>query len=297
MTCTLCPRACGVNRTSAKGFCGAGERPAIARAALHFWEEPSLSGTRGSGAIFFCGCNLDCLFCQNHEINHTMIGRTWNADELAALMLHLQAEGAHNINLVTPTPHVDTVIPAVLGARKCGLMIPIVYNTNGYETLDTLRRLEGIVDIYLPDLKYASSLAAERYSGAKDYFDFASKAILEMHRQCGELSCDENGLAQRGLIVRRLVLPGSVEETRHILDFLAKNLPLTTHISLMGQYMPCHHASEVPPLNRHLLQREYDRAIAYCIQLGFENVSIQNLKAADPSYVPEFNGNVTFNEE
>ena len=135
MTCTLCPRACGVNRTSAKGFCGAGERPAIARAALHFWEEPSLSGTRGSGAIFFCGCNLDCLFCQNHEINHTMIGRTWNADELAALMLHLQAEGAHNINLVTPTPHVDTVIPAVLGARKCGLMIPIVYNTNGYETV------------------------------------------------------------------------------------------------------------------------------------------------------------------
>lgn len=234
MTCTLCPRACGVDRTSAKGFCGAGERPTIARAALHFWEEPSLSGTRGSGAIFFCGCNLDCLFCQNHEINHTMIGRMWNEEELAALMLHLQAEGAHNINLVTPTPHVDTVIPAVLGARKRGLMIPIVYNTNGYETLDTLRRLEGIVDIYLPDLKYASSLAAERYSGAKDYFDFASKAILEMHRQCGELSCDENGLAQRGVIVRLMpaYLNDALKERTYDEKFSPAEEPYTGIISV-----------------------------------------------------------------
>lgn len=293
MKCMLCPRACGVERETHVGFCGAPAQPVIARAALHFWEEPPISGTRGSGAIFFCGCNLDCLFCQNHEINHASIGREWSADELAALMLHLQAEGAHNINLVTPTPHIETIIPAVRRAREQGLQIPIVYNTNGYETIETLHRLEGVVDIYLPDLKYASALPARKYSGAEDYFRYAGPAVVEMHRQCGDLVCDENGIARRGLIVRHLVLPGSVDETRRILDFIAENLPLTTHISLMGQYMPCHRASEIPPLNRKLLRREYDRAIAYCIQLGYEHVSIQSLDASDAAFVPEFNGDVT----
>ena len=288
----LCPRACGVERETHVGFCGAPAQPVIARAALHFWEEPPISGTRGSGAIFFCGCNLDCLFCQNHEINHASVGREWSADELATLMLHLQAEGAHNINLVTPTPHIETIIPAVRRAREQGLQIPIVYNTNGYETIETLHRLEGIVDIYLPDLKYASALPARKYSGAEDYFRYAGPAVVEMHRQCGDLVCDENGIARRGLIVRHLVLPGSVDETRRILDFLAENLPLTTHISLMGQYMPCHRASEIPPLDRKLLRREYDRAITYCIQLGFEHVSIQSLDASDAAFVPEFNGDV-----
>ena len=292
MKCMLCPRACGVERETHVGFCGAPAQPVIARAALHFWEEPPISGTRGSGAIFFCGCNLDCLFCQNHEINHASVGREWSADELAALMLHLQAEGAHNINLVTPTPHIETIIPAVRRAREQGLQIPIVYNTNGYETIETLHRLEGIVDIYLPDLKYASALPARKYSGAEDYFRYAGPAVVEMHRQCGDLVCDENGIARRGLIVRHLVLPGSVDETRRILDFLAENLPLTTHISLMGQYMPCHRASEIPPLDRKLLRREYDRAITYCIQLGFEHVSIQSLDASDAAFVPEFNGDV-----
>ena len=289
----LCPRACGVERETHVGFCGAPAQPVIARAALHFWEEPPISGTRGSGAIFFCGCNLDCLFCQNHEINHASVGREWSADELATLMLHLQAEGAHNINLVTPTPHIETIIPAVRRAREQGLQIPIVYNTNGYETIETLHRLEGVVDIYLPDLKYASALPARKYSGAEDYFRFAGPAVVEMHRQCGDLVCDENGIARRGLIVRHLVLPGSVDETRRILDFLAENLPLTTHISLMGQYMPCHRATAIPPLDRKLLRREYDRAIAYCIQLGFEHVSIQSLDASDAAFVPEFNGDVT----
>ena len=293
MKCMLCPRACGVERETHVGFCGAPAQPVIARAALHFWEEPPISGTRGSGAIFFCGCNLDCLFCQNHEINHASVGREWSADELAALMLHLQAEGAHNINLVTPTPHIETIIPAVRRAREQGLQIPIVYNTNGYETIETLHRLEGVVDIYLPDLKYASALPARKYSGAEDYFRYAGPAVVEMHRQCGDLVCDENGIARRGLIVRHLVLPGSVDETRRIIDFIAEKLPLTTHISLMGQYMPCHRASEIPPLDRKLLRREYDRAITYCIQLGFEHVSIQSLDASDAAFVPEFNGDVT----
>ena len=296
-TCTLCPRACKVDRSKTKGFCGAGSRPVVARAALHFWEEPAISGTCGSGAIFFCGCNLDCLFCQNHAINHTMIGKEWEPDALARLMLSLQAQGAHNINLVTPTPHVDSIIPAVLQAKQAGLKIPIVYNTNGYETLDTLRRLEGIVDIYLPDLKYVSSEIARKYSDVENYFSFAGKAVLEMHRQCGTLSCDAKGIAQRGLIVRHLVLPGSVDETRRVLDFLAENLPIPTHLSLMGQYMPCHRSNEMPPLNRRLLRREYDRAIDYCLQLGFENVNVQALTSADPAFVPCFTGEVEVERE
>ncbi len=289
MKCSICPRACGVDRVHEAGFCGAAMQPHIARAALHFWEEPPISGTRGSGAVFFCGCNLECLFCQNHAINHTMKGRAWDAAGLAGLMLDLQEQGAHNINLVTPTPHVDTVIPAVLRAREGGLKIPIVYNTNGYETLDTLHRLEGIVDIYLPDLKYVSSGVAQKYSRARDYFAFASGAVREMHRQCGTLVRGSDGVALRGMIVRHLVLPGSADEARRVLDFIHENLPDTTHISLMGQYMPCHKA-DFPPLNRKLLRREYDRVIDHCIRLGFENVYIQSLASSDVAYVPEFGG-------
>lgn len=289
--CMLCPRACGADRTKTVGACGAGELPVIARAALHFWEEPAISGTRGSGAIFFCGCNLDCLFCQNYRINHALVGRTWGAEELGALMLRLQAQGAHNINLVTPAPHVNTIIPAVTYAREAGLSIPIVYNTNAYETIETLKRLDGIVDIYLPDLKYVSARIAETYSGARNYADYATQAVLEMQRQCGTLACDENGIATRGLIIRHLVLPGSVDEARLVLDFIAQNLPSETHISLMGQYMPCHRA-DFYPLNRRLLKKEYARAIAHCRALGFPNVFIQSLTSADASYTPAFDGSV-----
>jgi len=291
MVCNLCPRACGVDRSFHSGYCGAGALPQVARAALHLWEEPEISGKNGSGAIFFSGCNLDCVFCQNHEINHTMVGREWNEEALSGLMLHLQGKGAHNINLVTPTPHVDTIIPAVKLARKKGLFIPIVYNTNGYETLETLHALRGTVDIYLPDMKYVTPLVARKYSKAENYFAFAAKALPEMYAQCGELRCDEAGIAKRGMIVRHLVLPGSVDETRRVLDFLSEVLPKSVHVSLMGQYIPCHKA-DFAPLNRKLLRREYDRAIDYCLQLGFENVKIQELSSAEAEYVPLFDGTV-----
>ena len=293
--CRLCPRECGADREHGTGYCSAYANPNIARADLHFWEEPCISGTRGSGAVFFCGCNLNCVFCQNHAINHTLVGGKADYKALAGLMLQLQAAGAHNINLVTPAPHVDTIIDAVNRARDAGLLIPIVYNTNAYEKTAALSRLKGIVDIYLPDLKYVDCAISARYSGASDYFAYASEAVLEMRRQVGDLALDSEGMAVKGLLIRHLVLPGSVDETRRVLDFIAEELsPCTpertgTYISLMGQYAPAHKASAAP-LNRKLTRGEYERAIEYCISLGFEHVFIQSLQSADLIFRPDFDG-------
>lgn len=289
--CRLCPRRCGADRSRETGACGAPSTPHVARAALHIWEEPCLSGKQGAGAIFFCGCNLDCLFCQNHAISHGAVGSRMNAEELASLMLRLQEMGAHNIDLVTPTPHLQVLLPAVERAKSRGLSIPVVYNTNAYELVESLRQLSGLVDIYLPDLKYVSAVAAQRYSGAADYFQYAAPAILEMQRQCGILELDGEGLAQRGLLIRHLVLPGSVDEARGALDFVAKNLPKDTQISLMSQYVPCHKAVN-PPLNRPLTKREYERAVDYCLSLGLNRVFIQEMSAADSAYTPPFDGKI-----
>lgn len=255
---------------------------------LHPWEEPCISGKHGTGAIFFCGCNLHCVFCQNHAINHTMTGRQMDAALLAETMLALQAQGAHTIDLVTPTPHVDVILPAITKARKEGLRIPVAYNTNGYETRETLDRLDGFIDIYLPDLKYVTADTAKRYSDCGDYFSFAAPAIQAMYAQVGELTIDENGIAQRGLLIRHLVLPGAVSETRRVLEYIAATFPLTTHLSLMGQYVPMHNARLYRPLDRRLLRREYERAVAHCISLGFSNVYIQGLDSANASYTPLF---------
>lgn len=292
--CCLCPCRCGANRSRERGECGAPSTPHVARAALHRWEEPCLSGTRGAGAIFFCGCNLDCLFCQNHEISHGAIGSRMEAAELSDLMLRMQEMGAHNIDLVTPTPHLAVLIPALKQARENGLSIPVVYNTNGYELVESLRRLEGLVDIYLPDLKYVSVAAAKKYSGKADYFQYAAPAILEMQRQCGRLVLDAAGIAQRGLIIRHLVLPGSVDEARGALGFVAQNLPKDTQVSLMCQYVPCHRAV-APPLNRRLTRREYQRAMDYCLSLGLTRVFVQEEGAADPAYTPPFDGRIDLN--
>lgn len=292
--CNLCPCRCGANRGLENGACGAPATPHVARAALHMWEEPCLSGTRGAGTIFFCGCNLDCVFCQNHEISHGAVGSRMDAGELADLMLRVQEMGAHNIDLVTPTPHLAVLLPALRRAKEQGLAIPVVYNTNGYELVDSLRRLEGLVDIYLPDLKYISAVAAKKYSGREDYFQYAAPAILEMQRQCGTLVLDEAGIAQRGLIIRHLVLPGSVDEARGALDFIAQNLPKDTQISLMCQYVPCHKAVN-PPLNRRLTRREYERALDYCLALGLTRVFVQEESSADPAYTPPFDGKIALN--
>ncbi|MBR6006732.1 MAG: radical SAM protein [Clostridia bacterium] len=298
--CMLCPIECGADRAVRPGACGVGgfapkagldpyKSALVARAARHYYEEPPISGTNGSGAIFFSGCNMACIFCQNMDISHFQKGRLVGADELAAIMLRLQELGSHNINLVTPSPHVALIADAIPLARKRGLELPILYNTNSYEKVEALRRLDGLIDIYLPDLKYRSAAAAEKYSGRESYFEIASAAVLEMQRQCGVLTVGEGGIASRGVLIRHLVLPGSVDETRGVLDFIRDELPLETHISLMSQYTPM--GENLPkPLDRRLLKREYARALDYAIGIGFPNIYAQELSSAESAFTPEFNG-------
>ncbi len=289
--CLLCPRKCGVDRECKRGACNAPYFPHIAKAALHMWEEPCISGKNGSGAIFFCGCNLRCVFCQNYEISSGSVGDIYDDRGIAELMLRLEAKGAHNINLVSPAPFLPVIAAAIERARLGGLKIPIVYNTNSYETVDALKRLNGLVNIYLPDLKYATPLISKKYSGAADYFEYAAPAVEEMFKQVGLLETDEDGIAKRGVIIRHLVLPGSVDETRRVLDYVAANFPKEISISLMSQYVPCHMAERYPPLDRRLLRREYRRAVGYCAALGLENVLIQEMTSANSKFTPVFDGN------
>lgn len=299
--CTLCPLECGADRAVRRGACGVGGfwpelgsgdpylSALVARAARHYFEEPPISGKNGSGAIFFSGCNMACIFCQNDDISHFQKGRIVGVSELSEIMLRLQDLGSHNINFVTPSPHVPLIAAAIEKARLEGLGIPTVYNTNSYEKVEALKRLEGLVDIYLPDLKYRSAVAAMKYSGRSDYFEIASEAVLEMQRQCGVLELDGNGIAKKGIIIRHLVLPGSVDETRGVLDFIKENLPVETHISLMSQYTPM--GENLPkPLDRRLLKKEYTRAVDHALALGFPNVYMQELSSAESVYTPEFNG-------
>lgn len=286
--CNACPRHCKVNRNiGGTGFCGAASVPYVARCDLHFFEEPCISGDGGSGAIFFCGCNMNCVFCQNNTINHKNVGIKADEKTLEEMMLNLQEKGAHNINLVTPTPHIKTIIPAVINARKNGLKLPIVYNTNGYEEVDAIKSLEGIVDVYLPDFKYAGGIISKKYSNTEDYFEKTSAAIKQMYSQCPEFVEDENGMVQKGIIIRHLVLPAALDNTRAVLDHIAKNYPKSIHISLMSQYVP-YTETKFPDLNRKLTKREYDRAVDYCLMKGFENVYIQELSSAKCTYTPEF---------
>lgn len=292
--CYECPLMCGAERENGEyGVCGVGRRSFAARAARHFYEEPPISGTRGSGAIFFTGCNMRCVFCQNFDISRDGedvggLARELDASALADIMLRMQELGAHNVNFVTPTPHIKLIEAAVPLARDRGLVIPTVYNTNGYERSETIRRLEGLIDVYLPDLKYVSDGIAERYSGRADYFDFAREALLEMQRQVGVLELDGEGTAQKGMIIRHLVLPCAVDETRRVLDQIKSDFPIETYISLMSQYTPIPGMKK--PLDRRLTKAEYDRAVDHALSLGFENVFIQKLSSAESAYTPEFNG-------
>lgn len=290
-SCRLCPRACGINRTAGQtGFCRAPLKPKVARASLHFWEEPCLSGDQGSGAVFFSHCNLKCIYCQNYRISQDHYGREVDIPTLAAIFLSLERKGAHNINLVSPTPYIPQVAAAIKKARSAGLQIPVVYNSNAYEEVSALAHLEGLVDIYLPDLKYALPESAGEFSGAPDYFAVATKAILEMYRQVGLPSFDKNGLMTRGLIIRHLVLPGQLANTSHVLNWIAGNLPREVCLSLMAQYLPTYRAVNKPPLNRRLTKREYNRAVDILLNLGLEFGYVQELTAADECYVPPFDG-------
>ena len=281
--CTLCPRNCGVDRSAKAGYCGMGQHPRVARAALHFWEEPCISGTRGSGTVFFSGCTLGCVYCQNYPISHQGQGKEISVARLADIFRMLEDQGAHNINLVTGTPFVPAILDA-LALHRPG--IPVVWNSGGYETVETLRMLEGAVDIYLPDLKHVSSRLSALCAGAPDYFAFASAAIREMCRQTGGAVYDENGLMQRGTLVRHLILPGCTLDSCRVLDFIAEQLPPGTPVSLMRQYTPEEWCT-VKGLDRRITEKEYRRVLAHFEALGLTGYT-QEKESAESAYTPPF---------
>ena len=282
--CRLCPRNCGVDRSRTVGVCGQSDKLYVARAALHMWEEPCISGESGSGTVFFTGCNLGCVYCQNREISSEHKGFEITSDRLAEIFLELQDKGANNINLVTPTHYVPHIIKALDTVK--GLDIPIVYNCGGYESVETLRRLEGKVDIYLPDLKYADGELAGRLSAAPDYFPVAAAAIREMFRQTGPCVM-EDGLLKRGVVIRHLVLPGQMDNTRRCIDWVAENFkPGEVLFSLMSQYTPQADAEGV--LRRHVTRSEYRAAVAYMENCGITDGFTQERTAARAEYTPPF---------
>lgn len=315
--CTLCPRNCGVNRIANQvGFC---KEPASifgARGALHMWEEPCISGMNGSGAVFFSGCNLGCVFCQNYQIANATVGLEISTSKLADIFLSLEDQGAHNINLVTGSHYVPQIIRSLEQAKNRGLSIPIVYNTSSYEKVETLKCLDGLIDIYLPDLKYKSGELSQKYSHAKDYFEYATMAIAEMYRQVGEpvftqtqlsnssdnnssqsfkshSSDDDNDISEtsllkRGMIVRHLVLPGNVSDSLQVIDYLNKTYGDSIYISVMNQYTPMPQIGDYPELNRRLTRYEYEKVIRHCILLGMNHVFIQDRSVAKESFIPVF---------
>jgi putative pyruvate formate lyase activating enzyme len=280
--CELCPRKCKVNRNKGqKGFCRTSHKIFIASCNTHIGEEPPISGSRGSGTIFFSNCNLNCVFCQNYPISQFGNGREMSFDDLVEFMLRLQERGVHNINFVTPTHYSAHIVKAVYLSRKRGLTIPIVYNCSGYESVEILKLLEGIIDIYLPDLKYSSDELAFKYSGIKNYVEVNRAALKEMKRQVGNLTLDKNGIAKRGIIVRHLVLPSIFENTKKALDFIAKELSTDTFVSLMAQYHTANKAHEFKELSRCLTEKEYEEAVKYLEKIGLENGWVQELNNED----------------
>lgn len=290
--CMLCPRRCGVNRMAGqRGRCKMGAELAVARAALHYWEETCISGTNGSGAVFFSGCNMGCIFCQNYQISDGQTGTPISEERLAEIFLELQKSGANNINLVTPTHYVPQIIAALDLAKSRGLHLPVVYNTSGYECVETLRMLEGYVDIYLPDYKYVDKALAKEYSHAEDYPEVAEAAIAEMVRQIGTCQFDEEtGLMKRGVIVRHMVLPGYIQNSKDVLERLFLQYGNQIYYSIMSQYTPMPHMSEHKYLHRPVTKREYDRVVDFALTLGIENGFIQEGKVAKESFVPAFDG-------
>ena len=287
--CVLCPRMCGADRAAGQtGFCGCTEQVRIARAALHFYEEPCLSGTRGASTVFFAGCTLRCIYCQNAQISRKPVGRTVSVPELSDIFLDLQAQGAHNIDLVTPTQFSPQIAEAVKLARQGGLHIPIVWNTGGYERPEVLEALADTVDVWMPDLKYMKPETARALSAAPDYPGAAKAALAEMFRQQPELVYDEDGLLQKGVLARILVLPGHVKEAIAILQYLAETYEDRILISIMSQYTPMPQMADHPDLSRKITRREYDRVVSEALRLDLSNVFIQEGDVAKDSFIPPF---------
>lgn len=292
--CYVCPHRCGVDRpanmsdtTGCFGSCGVGLAPIVARAGLHMWEEPVISGTKGSGTVFFSGCNLHCVFCQNYDISCKGFGKEITIERLKEIYHELIAQGAHNINLVTPTHFTE----AVLQSLAEPLPVPVVYNTSGFETQDTLRRLKGKVQIYLPDLKYSDDMAAIKYSNAPYYFRIATEAIKEMYNQVGDYHIDDNGIMTKGVIIRHLIMPGMPDNTKRIIDWIAANFkPGQVMFSLMHQYVPCGRANEYPEINRKVTYEEYNELESYLLQSTIEDGFVQEGDAACKDFIPCFDG-------
>lgn len=321
--CYLCPRDCGADRTvatdktdsdkeyiksmqekvileeiipkksekdskSGVGYCGMTEDIYVARAALHMWEEPCISGEEGSGAVFFSGCTLRCAFCQNFQIATGKAGKRITMERLVEIFLELQEKGSNNINLVTPTQYILQVAEAVKKARERGLIIPIVYNTSGYEKVESLRLLDGLVDVYLPDFKYVSPVISGKYSKAPDYFEVADKALKEMYRQVGEPQFNEKGIMTKGIIVRHLLLPGYVEDSKNVIEYLYKTYKNSIYISIMNQYTPLLQVKDYPEIDRRVTAEEYDEVVDYAIDIGVTNGFVQEEGTSDESFIPEF---------
>lgn len=287
--CGLCPRNCQVNRTrEEKGFCKAGYNPRVARAALHFWEEPCISGSSGSGTVFFSYCSLGCVFCQNYEISQEHIGQDITIERLSTVFLELQQQGAHNINLVTPTHYVPQIIEALRSAKSKGLTIPIVYNSSGYETVETIKLLDKHIDIYIPDMKYFDEKYSGKYSYAPDYFKVASKAIEEMVRQVGPPVFDNSGLMKKGVVIRHLMLPGLMFDSKKVIDYLYRKYGNDVYLSIMNQYTPLKNVKEYTELNRTLNPGHYEALVEYAAALGIENAFVQEGETAKESFIPPF---------
>ena len=291
--CEICPHRCKINRIDGKiGRCKSTDKIKIALVSVHNYEEPCISGENGSGTVFFSNCNLNCVFCQNYEISQQGLGKEVTIQQLADIFINQQNKGVENINLVTPTSYVIQIIEAIKIARSKGLKIPIVYNTNGYENIETIKMLDGYIDIYLPDLKYIDNDIGKKYSKINNYFEVASKAIKEMYNQVGKYKFDNRGIMQRGMIIRHLILPNNIENSKKVLKWIEQNMPQDIYVSIMAQYFPTYKAKEIGELNRKLTIDEYEEVENYLYRLNLENGYIQELGEHEEEYVPKWTLNV-----
>ena len=287
--CMICPRNCKVNRINGqKGYCRLDDKIKIALASIHKFEEPCISGEEGSGTIFFCNCNLKCIYCQNHEISQENVGKEVSIERLAQIMLEQQSRNVNNINLVTPTMYVYQIIESIKIARENGLKIPIVYNSNGYENVDTIKMLNGYIDVYLPDLKYYLDDIAIKYSDAPDYFNVATNAIKEMYNQVGKSKFNERGIIQKGVIIRHLILPNHIQNSKNVLKWIKENFDDNVFVSIMAQYFPTYKAKKEELLNRKLSIKEYREIENYVFKLNLQNGYMQELGKHEEEYVPKF---------
>ena len=287
--CMICPHKCGIDRTNQIGRCKSTDKIKIALYSIHDFEEPCISGEKGSGTIFFSNCNMNCIYCQNYEISQLEKGKEITIEELADIMIKQQEKGVENINLVTPTSYVWHIIQAIKIAKNKGLHIPIVYNTNGYENVETLKLLEGYIDIYLPDLKYYNNELGIKYSKVNNYFGIVIEAIKEMYRQVGSPQLNEKGIMQKGLMIRHLVLPNNIENSKNVLRWIKENIDNDVYVSVMAQYFPTYRAKEMDELNRKLTKQEYEEIENYLYDLNLENGYIQELGEHEEEYVPKWN--------